>query len=152
QDKIKEAQEQLQQAQQQTQEELAREQLQRIADRIKGLKERQDAAIIETQRLHKAMLQRGRWIDDHVRSLSEHAGSQDTMAKDAGALKEKLKGALVFELVMDKVAEGMETAAKRLLKRSIRRELRGDPEPLDKPGLANEEKMQAEILRLQKGA
>src|SRR5213076_366071 len=96
---LKEAQKKLDQARERTEEELARERLARIADLIKGLKDRQDAAIAESGRLHKGMLRNGFWPDGMLNSLVDLARTQEGLGKETGSLKEKLKGAAVFELI-----------------------------------------------------
>src|SRR5262249_5314526 len=142
-ERVQEAQEQLQQAQDRAEEELAREQLARIADRIKGLKERQDAAIGESTRLHKAMLRSGRWTQALVHGLGDHQQAQEGLGKDTAAVKEKLKGALVFELILDKTVKAMDGAAAKIKERHRNGTKRQDqPEPLAKEGLADEERLE----------
>ncbi len=139
-DQIKEAQKELDQAQAQTEEELAREQLARIADRIKGLKERQDAAIAESARIHKSMLQNSKWSRALIISLGDQAESQKLLAKETASLKEKLKGALVFELIMEKTVKAMEKASAKMKERKDKAVLRQGPEALEKEELVDENK------------
>jgi hypothetical protein len=155
-EKVREAEQRLQQAQDRAEEELAREQMARIADRLKGIRERQDAAIAETERLHKAMLRHTFWSLELLGSFGGHRQAQEGLAKETASLKEKLKGALVFEHMMDRTISAMERAAKRMQARNEEgkkwRAQRGQLEPLDKAALEAEEKAQAETLRLQREA
>src|SRR4029078_6179208 len=97
QQKIDDAAKKLDQARQEVENELAREQLARLADRIKGLKERQDAAIDDSQRLHKNMLLEKMWTPGKLDSLRQLGQTQRMLAKETDSVKEKLKGAFVFE-------------------------------------------------------
>jgi hypothetical protein len=151
---LQEAEKQLQQAQDQAEEELAREQLARIADQIKGLKDRQDAALAELTRVHKTMLRQGRWTEGLLRSLDQHGTAEEGLAKETASLKEKIKGALVFELIMDKTVQAMTAAAKRVKDRHLRI-LRRQPdwkEPLEKEEVAAEGKSQDQAIKLEQEA
>ena len=57
-------------ARENTLEELAREQIAKIVDRLKGLKERQDGFTQESERLHKTVLQNQKWLREPILSLS----------------------------------------------------------------------------------
>ncbi|MCI0463480.1 MAG: hypothetical protein L0Z62_41610 [Gemmataceae bacterium] len=153
---VEQARQELQDVQERTQEELAREQLARIADRLKGLKERQDAALAESVRLHKRMLQKGKW-DDLLESLADHHTTQAGLGKETGSLKEKLKGAPVFELVLEKAVKAMDKAAQGITKRresAGRRQVRLGPAapPLGKDELAAEDKAEKATEKLQEEA
>jgi hypothetical protein len=117
-ERLAEAEDKLQEAQARLEEELAREQLAKIADQIKGLKERQDAATVESQRIHDEVLKRNRWARELITSLGDNAKSQQNLAAETKSLKEKLKGAAAFELVLDKAARSMEAAAKGMEERA----------------------------------
>src|SRR5262249_55661360 len=76
---------------------LAREQLAKIADRLKGLKERQDAAVDRSKELHgKAMKQR-EWTRGLQQTLDADKLSQQGLAEETRSLQEKIKEARVFE-------------------------------------------------------
>jgi hypothetical protein len=150
--RVAEAQQELNQAQERTREELAREQLARIADRLKGLKERQDAAITESARLHKEMLRKGMWTGALLNSLEDHARAQQGLGKETAGLKDKLKGAAVFELVLDKAVKAMDNAGKKILKRrEVGRDRQG-PAQLAKEALADEERADKDTQKFQQEA
>src|SRR5206468_12044632 len=116
-ERLEEAQERLAKAQEQAEEELAREQLAKIADHIKSLKERQDAATQESASLHQRMLQQSRWTRGLLDSLSKHGGTQADLGKETENLKEKLAGAKVFAHILQRAADSMGQASKRIDKR-----------------------------------
>jgi hypothetical protein len=149
-DRLEEAQEQLQEAENRLQEELAREQLARIADQLKGLKERQDAATAESERIHKSMLQDNRWGHAALRSLNDNAGVQKQIATETRGFKEKLKGAAAFELVVDRAARAMDDAARRMEKQAAAGP--GRFEPFEKEELAAESKAYDAMLKRQREA
>jgi hypothetical protein len=152
QEKLKDAQKQLAQAQERTEEELVRERLARIADQIKGLKDRQDAAIAESGRLHKAMLQKGNWTKDRLGSLWDLSQTQEGLAKETGSLKEKLKGAAVFELILDRTVQAMQRAGKQMVERKDGALKRPLNDALEKEELAAENKLQERTDKLQQEA
>lgn len=149
QDKIKDAQNKLQNAQQIAEEELAREQQAKLLDRLKGLKERQDAAVAESARLHREMLRLKKWSTPLISSLGDHFDTQQQLAKETGHLKEKLKNALVFELILDKTVQAMDKASEQLKERKAKSALRKGPADLEKEELADEAKSDQEIQRHQ---
>jgi hypothetical protein len=136
---------------QEAQDELLREQLAKIADKLKGLKERQDAAIAESIRLHKeAVEKRKHWTDPLLQSLKMQAKAQKTIGHETDSLKDKLKGAKVFEHIMNRAVKVMDEAASSLDKRFDKGSIR--LEKFEKEELADEIKSQNETLRLQKEA
>src|SRR5262249_31302487 len=153
---LQEAQKKLAQAQERTEEELARERLARIADQIKGLKDRQDAATAESERLYKGMLRSGFWTDGLLNSLGSLADTQEGLSKETTRLKEKLKGAAVFELILDKTVKAMDAAAAKMKERqqaALKAGLKRAPgERLSKEGLAAEGKLQERTDKLQQEA
>src|SRR5262249_12356454 len=102
---------QAQQALDQAQEELAREQLAKIADRLKGLKERQDAAIDRSKEFHQKLLAKKTWTDALGKTLEADANAQEGLAKEVRSLKEKIKEAKVFEHIMERAAKSMDEAS-----------------------------------------
>ncbi len=146
-DRIEQAQQQLQEAQ----DELVREQLAKIADQLKGLKDRQDAAVAESLRIHRDSIEKRRqWTQATLQSLGQLASSQRTLEKETNTLREKLKGAKVFEQVMDRAARHMDQAAKAMDDR--RESGRDRQKQLDDDELAHENRMQSETLRHQQDA
>jgi hypothetical protein len=150
-ERLKNAEKKLQQAQNDAEEELARERLARIADQLKGLKDRQDAAVGESVRLHKRVLQSG-WRRELLDSLGDHGRVQDGLGKEAAGLAEKLKGAPVFELLLKKAGRSMESAVKTIEERREKGKVRQGQFPLDKEELADENRSEQGTERLQKEA
>ena len=149
-DRLEEAQEELQQAEQRAQEELAREQLEKIADQLKGLKERQDATISESERIHKSMLQENNWGRVVLQNLRDNADVQNKIAGETRRAKEKLKGAAAFELVLDRAARSMEDAARRMEKQVTSGA--GRLKPFEKEELAAENKVCDAMIKRQREA
>jgi hypothetical protein len=136
---------------QEAQDELAREQLARIADHLKGLKERQDRTIEESVRMHKAAIEEKKhWTDPLLKSLKNNARRQKAIGQETDSLKDKLKGAKVFEHVLVRAAKAMDEAAKSMEKRWDNGNLR--LEALEKEEMAAELKAQEETLRWQNEA
>jgi hypothetical protein len=150
-DKLKKAKQELQEAQKEAQDELAREQLLRLADQIKGLKDRQDEAVKESARIHRRVLQQG-WGGDLLDSLRDHRDVQRGLGKEAESLKEKLKGAPVFELMMKKAGRAMDAAAGTMDQRKDKAIVRRGVFPLDKEALADENHLEEKTEKLQKEA
>jgi hypothetical protein len=102
---------------QDAEDELLREQLAKIEDKLKGLKERQDNAIKEMVRLHEQafgkekMANQKFWDRILLTSLGELSESQKAIGRETDALKDKLKGAKVFQLILEKAAKDMDDAA-----------------------------------------
>jgi len=151
---LDEAKEHLDKAQaklQESQDELAREQLARIADHLRGLKERQDGLTEESVRLHKAAIEKTKhWTDKLLSSLKNNARTQKLIGQETDSLKDKLKGAKVFEHVLVRAAKAMDEAAKSMEKRFENGVNR--LEALEKEEMAAELKSQEETLRWQNEA
>jgi hypothetical protein len=101
----------------QAEEELAREQLAKIADRLKGFKERQDAAIDRSKEFHQKLLAKKTWTDPLGKSLEADAAAQEGLAKEVRSLKEKIKEAKVFEHILERSAKSMDEAAEIMKER-----------------------------------
>ncbi len=147
-----EAQEHIAKAQQQLehlQEELAREQLAQIGDRLKGLKERQDAATERTKELQAKIEAKNQWTRGLTESLDADRQSQVGLAKETQNLEEKLKGALVFEHILKKAGKAMEQAGDAM---SAREKAAKDRRlaAFNKEDQADEKKRSDETLKLQK--
>ena len=98
-------------------EELAREQLAKIADEIKGLKERQDAQIERSTELHKRVLQAKRWSRQVFPTLDANTDVQRGLASETETLKGKVKDAKVFDMILDKASKAMIRAADSMKER-----------------------------------
>ena len=128
-------------------EELAREQLAKIADRLKGLKERQDTAIERTKELHQKAAKKREWSIGLQKTLDADKTTQLGLAEETRSLQEKIKEAKVFEHIMDKAAKAMDGAADAMAKR---KEQAGDRKtPWTDDEAKDEERRQEEIVKLQ---
>jgi hypothetical protein len=151
-----EAREHIERAQQQLehlQQELAREQLAQIGDRLKGLKERQDAALDESKELQKTIDAQKKWTRGLVDRLNGQQQTQAGLAKETQSLEEKLKGALVFEHILKKAGKAMDQAADSMSQRRdvAKQRLLPEPDPAEqKKREADETKRFEETLKLQK--
>jgi hypothetical protein len=116
-DRLNEAQRRLSQDQEQVEEALMRERLAKVADEIKHLKERQDAAIAEAERLQKRVLQEKNWVRSLKSSLSQLAHNQEQLGQETANLASaKLGGAPVLARLAQRSAEAMKKAAGHCLK------------------------------------
>ncbi len=129
-------------------EELSREQLAQIGDRIKGLKERQDAAVERSKELHKKVLAKMKWSTGLLETLDGDITSQKGLADETRALKEKIKEAKIFEHVFEKAAKAMDDASHGM---TDRKETGKDRRIMDleQEELADENKKAQNIEKLQ---
>jgi hypothetical protein len=111
-DRLDEARRELKRALGDTEEELAREQLAKVADLLKHLKERQEALIAEAGRIQKEVLEHKGWDRGHKLSLSSLERNQRALGEETGKVaEEKLADALVFARLLRKAAKAMDAAA-----------------------------------------
>src|SRR5262249_26690487 len=114
-DRLDEAQRELQKAREDAEEELAREQLAKVADQLKQLKERQEGHIAELARIQREAQQRKGWSRGLRSSLIDLQRAQDGLAKETADVAEKqLSEAQVFSRMLQKAAKAMEQAAVRM--------------------------------------
>ncbi|MDB5334898.1 MAG: hypothetical protein JWN70_517 [Planctomycetaceae bacterium] len=113
-DDIEQAQRELAKEREQAEERLAFEQLEKVADEIKTLAERQQGVLVETKRLNDAQAARGNWTFALLKTLRELAETQRGIREETNGLAEKLSAAEVFALAVKRAARQMEQAAKRL--------------------------------------
>jgi hypothetical protein len=133
-DRLNDARRALQQERKEIEEELAREKLAKISDQIKRLKERQEAAIAEAERIQKLVLQEKAWGRSRQASFGNLASVQESLGKETRNLaEEKLKGAPVFARLMGKSAGSMEQAAERIKDQLATLADRPDQLTLDEP-------------------
>lgn len=147
-----EAQEHLAKAQKELehlQQELAREQLAQIGDRLKGLKERQDAAVVRTGELFGKVEAKRKWSRGLLETLESDRQSQAGLAKETQSLEEKLKGALVFEHILKKAGRAMDEASQSMAERKTQAKdwLLND---FDKMALTEQKSKSDETMKLQK--
>ncbi|MFO0863270.1 MAG: hypothetical protein U0744_01180 [Gemmataceae bacterium] len=135
--------------------ELAREQLVKIADKLKGLKERQDTALERAKELHKKVVDRKKWSPALLKTLESDATTQDGLAEEARSLQEKLKDALVFEHILGKSAKAMDQASKTMSARKEKGADRRFDDPfddrkeMDADEVMDEERRQTETVKFQ---
>ncbi len=114
-ERLNEAREELERARQEAEEELAREQILRLADLIKPLKERQEGLMAETSRLQNDVLRNGKWTRGTRASLSDNSRAQKGLGSETEDVATKrLTGAPVFARLMRRAAEAMSDAGKRM--------------------------------------
>src|SRR5204863_7318010 len=113
-EQLENAKEKLDQTREVTEEELARERIAKIVDRLKGLKERQDGAITESERLHKTVLQKSAWERELLTSLHQQINAQVAISKEAGFLGGKIKGAKVYAAILERSTADMDGAVEKM--------------------------------------
>jgi hypothetical protein len=133
-------------------EELTRENIAKIVDRLQGLKERQDAAIVESERLHKLVLQSSGWPRKLCQTLADDMEAQTGIAKETGLLRDKLKGAKVYHMVLEEAGKAMEAAAKRMEDQQKFAVPLQDQKGLDEKQLAEDARLFKEAVKYQKDA
>ncbi len=111
---LEEAQQQLAERRRQAEEDLAREQLARLEDSLKGLHERQQKLIGETQRLENLRAESGRLTRAQLGTLADVAREQQGLGGETSQLAEKLAVAEVIHLALDGAAQQMDRAAQLL--------------------------------------
>lgn len=142
------------QALEETEQELAREQLAKIADRLKALEERQQAAIERTKDFHRKLLLRKNWTSALGKSLDGDANAQEGLAREVRSLKEKIKEAKVFEHIMERSAKSMDEAVQVMKARrdegiAVRQRDPKIDQPWDKMDIKAETDSNDETLRHQ---
>lgn len=114
-DRLDEARRELDEARRRAEEELGREQLVRVGDLLRRLRERQQGHEEETNRIQKAALERKGWSRALKASLRDLGQNQGELGKEAVVLgKRELSGAPVFARLLEMAARAMDRAAERL--------------------------------------
>lgn len=113
-DDIEQAQRELAKEREQAEERLAFEQLEKVADEIKTLAERQQGVLTETKRLNDVHAARGNWNRAQLKTLRDLAETQRGLRQETIGLAEKLSAAEVFALAVKRASKQMEQAALRL--------------------------------------
>jgi hypothetical protein len=158
-DNVDRAKDRLDEARKATEEELGREQIAKIVDQLKGLKERQDGFITEAERLNKAVVQARYWDIKLLQSYSALSDAQGWLAKDAGLLRNKIKGAKVYAAILDRAVKDMDGAVgeigKHKLKAVDRQQLKGGDKKdkgMGDEALADEKARTTAVVKLQRDA
>jgi hypothetical protein len=155
-DRLNEARKRLQEARAEVEDELAREKLAKLADQIKGLRQRQESLLAESARIHRELLQRKQWVRPLQASLRAQSDVQRGLGDETERLaKDKLEGAKVFAHLLSKATEAMQRASARMLERLDKARERIDNAPVgEEPGLdvPAEQAADAEVQTLQRAA
>lgn len=143
-DRLDEAQNEVERSREETEEELAREQLAKIADEIKRVKERQESLVEEASRLERGALQEKAWRRSLLQSLARLADNQKALGEETVALSEKkLTDAQVFARLLKKAAGAMTDAGERM----VQRRQQASQEPNDVRPDEQVAKLQRQALR-----
>lgn len=116
-DRIEEARQEVERAREQAEEELAREQLVRVMDTLKRLKERQDARVADAKTLWEELLQQQRWTLSGPRRLLALSTAEEILADETGTVATRdLDRAPVFARMVQRAADAMKEASQRATK------------------------------------
>ena len=151
-DKIDDARDKLKEANELAEEELFRERIAKIVDQLKGLKERQDAALGESERLLKNVLQSKCWPRPVLFSFFDLRDSQGDLAKETSLVGEKLKGAKVFHAILLRTVKDMNDAKASIVARIDKAVPRQSPYKCDDLELLDEKKSAEGTIKLQRAA
>jgi hypothetical protein len=111
---LEEAQQQLAERRREAEEDLAREQIAKLEDSLKGLHERQKKLTSETERLEKIRVTEGRFSRAQASTVHDLARQQKMLESETGLLAEKLSLAEVINLALEGAARHMSRAAELL--------------------------------------
>jgi hypothetical protein len=151
-EKIDDAKDKLKEANEIAEEELFRERIAKIVDQLKGLKERQDGAMAESERLLKSVLQNKCWELPVLRSLFNLGDTQLDLAKDASMVGEKLKAAKVYHAILLRTVKDMKDAEALLKTRQKEAVPRQAPHICTDRELSDEKARSAATIKLQRDA
>ena len=113
-DDLEQAQRELARTRRQTETQFARELLERMADRLKGMIARQQRVIDETGRLDGIHQKTGRWRRSQLKSLRNLVDDQRVLKTETDRLAKTIREAEVFALALSEAARHMHRAADRL--------------------------------------
>lgn len=114
-ERLHEAQRELQRARKEAEEELGREQIIRLADLIRPLKERQEALSAETMRFQENIQRLGQWPRPLRGDFLRKRNAQKGLGEETAELAEKrLSKAPVFARLMRRASEAMTAASERM--------------------------------------
>lgn len=125
---LEEAQQQLAERRRQAEEDLAREQIARMEDSLKGLHEEQTRLIHETQRLENRRAANGRLTRAELATVNDVARQQESLRGETSRLAEKLSAAEVINLALEGAAKQMARAAELLEHRQTGAQAQGAQE------------------------
>jgi hypothetical protein len=98
-------------------EQLADEQRRKMADKVKGLLERQKSRLAEADRLHALVAKAKAWERDVLVSYGDLAEAETKLAEEVRALEKEFAPLPVLARLLRESAGAMETAAKRIHER-----------------------------------
>ena len=114
-ERLNEAQRELERARKEAEEELAREQISKLADLIRPLKERQEALNAETSRSQESVQRKGAWSRSFRADFLRKREAQRSLAEETKDLAAKrLTNAPVFARLMRRASEAMNEASERM--------------------------------------
>ncbi|MFO0842914.1 MAG: hypothetical protein U0797_11040 [Gemmataceae bacterium] len=114
-DRLEEARREIERARKKAEEELGREQLVRVADVLRRIRERHEGHIQEAKRIQDEALQRKGWSRGLKASLRDLGQNQQGLSEEAaGVAKKDLTSAPVFARLVERAARSMEKAGQRL--------------------------------------
>src|SRR5262249_56503215 len=132
-DRIEDAIEQLEQAREQAEEQLLREQVLKYTELVKGVRDRQEAAIEEAKRLHNAALEKKMWNDDMRKSLGALRDNEENLAQELENLQKNFESLKVMTKVLDQTRNAMRQSANKIDERLKDINNRPIDEPFDPP-------------------
>lgn len=114
-DRMEEARRELERARQKAEEELAREQLVRVADVLRRIRERQEGHLEESKRIQDSVLQEKKWSRGLQSSFVSLGDNQRGLSQEtAGVAKKDLTSAPVFARLLERSAKAMARASDRI--------------------------------------
>jgi hypothetical protein len=114
-DRLDETQRELQQAREETEEHLAREQLARVADTLKRIRERQEGLNVKFTTIQKEVLENKGWSRGQKLDLPKHVEAQKGLGDETSKVaRDELTGAPVFARLVQRAADAMTKAAGEL--------------------------------------
>ena len=118
-DDLEQAQRELAADQKQVEESLAREQLEKLADTLNAMIERQQSAIDETQRLHQEYAATERWSRVLLKSVKNLADVQRNLQAEVTNSADRVRSIGVVALALDGAARLMERSAELIDEREV---------------------------------
>ena len=124
-----------------------REKLAKVADRIKGLRDRQETAGKQTRAVNVRALKAKKWQREHQETLSSLADIETGLADELDSLvQQRFQAIKVVARLLEQSSDAMRRSAKQIDGRNKEISDRAATEPFDP---AAEEKAQAEIEKWQ---
>lgn len=118
-DDLEQAERELAQDQRQAEEQLAREALEKMADQLKSLVARQEAAIVETQRLKTEYDASGKWSRTLLKSLRNLADIQSGLKDETNAAADRVEEIPAVAIALRGAVRRMEQALQRFEERDV---------------------------------